>query len=155
MEIRAKSGKPFKTEAALKKALFDLPGEFDTLEAEGGWIGIETTKLPSQSAIGSPISDYQDSIVDSKKSDRAEIALKDMSGLEVQCPGCGQVYHKTTNQYDPDIDANPSMLVLVEPYVSYGWTQITGDSSMGYGCIVCPDCGTALSPSGTLRIKNG
>lgn len=118
MEIKTKSNKPFKTEAAAKKAIFGKIG-FTAVESDGGWIG---------------------------KSD-------DASTLDVQCPGCGQCYHETTEQYNPDIDANPAMLALKEPYKSWGWTGMPNDPSMGYGCLECPDCGTALSPSGTLRVK--
>ena len=123
MEIRTKSNRPFKTEAAAKKAIFGKAG-FMVAESDGGWIG---------KSDGSPGFDVQ---------------------LDVQCPGCGQCYHETTEQYNPDIDANPAMLSLKEPYKSWGWTGMPNDPSMGYGCLECPDCGTALSPSGTLRIKN-
>jgi hypothetical protein len=95
-----------------------------------------------------------DSEISDLEPDEEVKLIKDPSGFDVQCPGCGQCYHKTTEQYNPDIDANPAMLELKEPYVSWGWNGMPNDPSMGYGCLECPDCGTALSPSGTLRIKN-
>ena len=72
---------------------------------------------------------------------------------DVICPGCGQSYHETTTAYRPDRFANPSMLKLKEPWKGWGWEDLGSDPSMGYGCLVCPDCGTALAPSGTLRVK--
>jgi len=126
MEIRTKSGAPFKTEPAAKRALLDNPG-YEALKVEGGWVCWCID--PTSSKL-----------------------LRD-SGKDVLCPGCGQSYHSTTEHYNPDIDANPAMLTLKEPYKSWGWTQMTNDPGMGYGCLECPDCGSALSPSGTLRIK--
>jgi hypothetical protein len=72
--------------------------------------------------------------------------------FNIICPGCGQSYHKTTNAYDPEVDANPAMIQLKEPWLGYGWDDLGKEPSMGYGCLVCPDCGTALAPSGKLRV---
>jgi len=72
---------------------------------------------------------------------------------EVQCPGCGQFYFNLTKEYDSQINANPAMIDLKQKYKDYGWAQLGKDPSQGYGCMECPDCGTALAPSGTLRVK--
>ena len=120
-ELRTKSGKPFKTEPAAKRAILDNPG-FKAVEVEGGWICVKDDS--------------------------------DATTLDVLCPGCGQSYHSTTEHYNPNIDANPSMITLKEPYKSWGWAQITSDPGMGYGCLECPDCGSPLAPSGILRIKD-
>ena len=72
---------------------------------------------------------------------------------DIICPGCGQSYHQTTDAYNPDTDANPAMIQLKEPWAGYGWDDLGKDPSAGYGCLVCPDCGTALAPSGKLRVE--
>ncbi|MCK5602679.1 hypothetical protein KAR91_12435 [Candidatus Pacearchaeota archaeon] len=159
MELKTQSGKPFKTEAAAKKAIFGKTG-FAVIESDGGWIGIEIVPLAKKSLEERNQAILSGVLSDSEREDNKpdeEIPpciINYYSGLDVQCPGCGQCYHETTKQYNPDIDANPAMLELKEPYVSWGWTGMPNDPSMGYGCLECPDCGTALSPSGTLRIKN-
>jgi hypothetical protein len=73
--------------------------------------------------------------------------------MDVICPGCGQSYHGTTSSYSPDKDANPAMIQLKEPWLGWGWDDLGKDPSAGYGCLVCPDCGSALAPSGTLTVK--
>jgi hypothetical protein len=107
-----------------------------------------------------------------KQRGRAEAAIKDMPDYvvvekddgfvgivkgtgprDVVCPGCGQSHHETTDSYDLETNANPSMLTLKEPWKSWGWDDLGKDPSAGYGCLVCPDCGTALAPSGTLTIR--
>lgn len=72
---------------------------------------------------------------------------------DVICPGCGQSYHDTTPAYDPDRNANAAMLRLKEKYREWGWDEIIPDRHSSYGCIVCPDCGAALAPSGRLSIR--
>ena len=73
--------------------------------------------------------------------------------LEVICPGCGQSYHEITDKYNPDKEANLSMLRLKKKYRDWGWEEMPPDENSGYGCLVCPDCGTALAPNGKLRIR--
>ncbi len=75
-----------------------------------------------------------------------------VEAMDVICPGCGQSYHSTTSSYSPDKDASPAMIQLKEPWLGWGWDDLGKDPSAGYGCLVCPDCGTALAPSGTLRV---
>ena len=72
---------------------------------------------------------------------------------EVVCPGCGGSFHDVTNVYDPEKFANPAMINLKSKYRGWGWDELPQDSSMGYGCLVCPECGTALAPSGKLRVR--
>lgn len=71
---------------------------------------------------------------------------------DVICPQCGQSFHHTTEAYDPDKVAAPDMLKLKQPYAGWGWEPPPPDASAGYGCLVCPECGGALAPSGKLRV---
>jgi len=73
--------------------------------------------------------------------------------MDVMCPSCGQSFYTTTELFDPDKDANPAMINLKQKYKDWGWEQIPQDKSMGYGCIVCPECGGAMAPSGKLRVE--
>jgi len=73
---------------------------------------------------------------------------------DVICPGCGGMHYETTDAYDPDKAANSAMISLKQKYRDWGWEGIYPDPDSGYGILVCPDCGTALAPSGKLRIDN-
>lgn len=144
MILTAKN-KPFKLERHALNAIKDKPG-YIVVNKDGGFVGVE--KKLFDNAITEEVT------IPNKSRKIHLVEVEDHSGLDVQCPSCGQSYHSTTEHYNPDIDANPSMLELKEPYKSWGWTQFGNDPGMGYGCLECPDCGAALSPSGTLRIKN-
>lgn len=74
------------------------------------------------------------------------------NNMDVLCPQCGQCHHHTTDAFDPDRTASPDMLKLKEPYATWGWEPPPPDASAGYGCLVCPECGGALAPSGKLRV---
>ena len=74
------------------------------------------------------------------------------NGSNVLCPGCGQVYFRTTSEYTSEKNANPAMIQLKEPWKGWGWDELPHDATMGYGCLVCPDCGSALAPSGKLSV---
>lgn len=86
------------------------------------------------------------------KQDDGWVGVK-VEAKDVICPGCGQSYHETTDVYDPDKYANAAMLRLKQRYREWGWEEMIADPHSGYGCLVCPDCGGALAPSGKLRIK--
>ena len=76
------------------------------------------------------------------------------SSQDVICPGCGGRYYETTSEYDPERYANAAMISLKQKYREWGWEDISGDPHSGYGCLVCPECGAALAPSGKLKVEN-
>jgi len=130
--ILSTKGEPFKLERHAQAAIKDKPGYVVVEDGLGGFIGVQEvgdTSLPGPNT-GEP-SNPQDII----------------------CPGCGQSYHKTTELFDPDKDANPAMLQLKEPWLGWGWEAPPSDPTMGYGCLVCPDCGAALAPNGRLKTR--
>ena len=65
--------------------------------------------------------------------------------MKVQCPMCKVLCHKTTDNYDPDVRPNRSMVELLPPWSSWGW----GD---GINDLECPACEAPLAPSGRLRV---
>jgi len=71
---------------------------------------------------------------------------------DVICPGCGGIYHETTEKFNPDTDVNPSMLKLKKKYRDWGWQDVPPDATCGFGCIECPECGAMMAPDGKLRV---
>ena len=127
--IMTARGEPFKLLRHAQKAVEDKPGYIIVDDGFGGFIGVFDQK---------------------EMEDFSTVALQ---AKDIICPGCGLSYHKTTDAYDPDIDANPAMIQLKEPWLGYGWDDLGKEPSMGYGCLVCPNCDTALAPSGKLRVE--
>ena len=166
--ILSAHNKPFKLKRHAENAIKDRPG-YIIANKNGGFVGIKednnvivrkttnpkkrelTLREVDVKAMETGI--YQDSIIALKKEDRENKINKDLSGLDVFCPSCGLSYFTTTKEYNPDIDANPAMLDLKPQYKEWGWEELPKDSSMGYGCISCPGCGSAMAPSGRVRVK--
>ena len=123
--ILSAKGKPFKLERHALAAISTKSGYHVVKTAEG--------------FVGMPMS-----------SDAAPAGWEE---LNIVCPGCAQVFFSATDKYDPERNANPAMIQLNQPYKGYGWDELPKDPTMGYGCLVCPDCGAALAPSGKLRTK--
>lgn len=72
---------------------------------------------------------------------------------EVICPSCGGAYFALTENYNPDINANPAMIDMKPQYKEWGWPDLPKDASLGYGILECPECGAALAPNGKLKVK--
>ena len=140
--ILSAHNKPFKLERHALNAIKDKPG-YTIREHEGGFVGVREDLIVDVPEDGDPITEALEDV----------LANFNVDTKNIVCPGCGQSYHTTTEQYDPNIDANPSMLKLKPKYISYGWESLPSDPTMGYGCLECPDCGTALAPSGRLRVR--
>ena len=86
-----------------------------------------------------------------KRKKQTEIENMDV-GRSVYCPNCGLVQYETTEQYRADIAAHPGMIKMLEPYLSWGWTQPPQDDSAGYGVLECGECGAPLAPNGKLKV---
>lgn len=70
------------------------------------------------------------------------------------CPGCNQVFHETTEHYDPDKPPNPAMCRLKEPFLSWGWEDFSNDPGLGVGDMECPGCGCLYAaPGGQLIVQ--
>ncbi len=154
MDIILSSKKePFKLERHALNAIKDKPG-YIVEKRDDGFVGVkETESFPikiGKNDVG-VIEDYQLGIIKIKKEKMPIIS--DLSDLNIMCPSCGQSFYTTTELFDPDKDANPAMIELKQKYKDWGWEQIPQDKSMGYGCIVCPECGGAMAPSGKLRVE--
>ncbi len=122
-DLYTKTGKPFKSKfSALGAIRLKKLEGYEAVETPDGWIGREVTPVVTK------------------------------SGLDVKCPGCRQSYFETTDKYNPDDYANPSMLKLKEKYVSWGWEDVPQDATAGYGCLECPDCGYPLAPEGKILV---
>jgi hypothetical protein len=145
--ILSARGEPFKQRWRAEDAIKGMPG-YQVVEHEGGFAGIGKEDETSSHPIA--IAAYQNGVIALKKKDRK---AKVVVAADVICPGCGQSYHETTPAYDPDQPANPAMLDLKEPWKGWGWDDLGKEPSMGYGCLVCPDCGSALAPSGNLKLS--
>lgn len=151
-DIKANTGLPFKNKAAATTAIrkHGLDG-YEAFEVKPGvWVGRKKN-------IPGATDPWANFLSDAERADLEPDEIKetepDYSGLDVVCPGCGLRCHETTDQYNPYTFANAAMLQLKEPWKGWGWDELTKDPYSGYGCLVCPDCGTALAPSGKLRVK--
>ncbi len=76
--------------------------------------------------------------------------------MKVKCPGCRQVFHETTDAYQPNVRANGSMLKLLEPWAGWGWDTF-GDNRKATASVLasemfCPSCDSPLAPGGRLRV---
>jgi len=128
--ILSSRGEPFKLERHAQAAVEACPGFIVVEDGFGGFIGIkeaQDTSFPEPNT-GEPFNPQ-----------------------DITCPGCGQCFHETTSSFDSDKDANPAMLRLKEPWLGWGWDAPPLDPTMGYGCLVCPDCGSALAPNGRFK----
>ena len=123
--ILSARGKPFKLARHCENAIKNKPG-YVVVEKDGGFVGVREIPLVE--------------------------SIKDLSGRDIFCPSCGLSFLTTTKAYDPNENANPAMIDLKPLYKSYGWDELPKDSSMGYGCIYCPECESAMCPDGKLRI---
>lgn len=124
--LSARNG-PFKLERHATNAIKGKPG-YVVEKIDGGYVGKFSPDEPKES-------------------------LSDNSGKDIVCPGCFQSFHTTTAKYTPDTNSNPAMLDLKPQYKSWGWDELVKDSSMGFGCLVCPGCGASLAPGGKLKVK--
>ena len=79
-------------------------------------------------------------------------AIQANQAKDVKCPGCKQSFHETTDEYNPDTVANPSMLTLKAKYMEWGWENVPADATAGFGCLECPECGHPLAPNGKLEV---
>ncbi|WP_289020396.1 hypothetical protein [Desulfobacter postgatei] len=156
-------GKPFATKTYAEKF---LPDGYVAVERDGGWVGVgqpvvdfkdeEPTWYLShfscnQCTINETLSDAE---LTDLEPDEPKEPEPDYSGKDVICPGCGLSHHQTTEDYNPDKNANLSMLRLKKKYRAWGWEEMPRDPHSGYGCLVCPECGAALAPSGKLRVRD-
>ena len=71
---------------------------------------------------------------------------------DVICPGCREMYHETTDKFNPDVLANGSMFRMKEPWASWGWSTFFNNDSVGYGELVCPGCDAPYAPSGYVEL---
>lgn len=155
--IQTAHNKPFKLERHALNAIKDMPG-YTIEKRDNGYVGVFSKKeiafeikargLASKMNI---IEDYQLGIIKIKKGKMPTVS--DFSGYDVFCPSCGLSHYTTTEVFDPDVDVNPAMIDMKPQYKEWGWEQLPKDSSMGYGCITCPECAMALAPSGRVRVN--
>lgn len=133
--IYSSTGKPYSNR---KRAENAIPEGYTVVDdGDGGFIGVKIVPVMCKPIL---------------EPDEPKESKPIFSGLDVQCPGCGQVFFETTDQYNPDTDTNPAMINMKEPWKSYGWEAFLYDATAGYGCMVCPECGAALAPSGKLKV---
>jgi len=146
-KILSARGEPFKRKGDALNAIKDMPGYHVVEDENGCYTGEKVQSVK----IADLTPDYESPWYDINFGKEEE--KKSYPTSDVICPGCGQCYHSTTDAYDPERFANPAMIDLKEPWKGWGWDNPVKDFSAGYGCMVCPDCGTALAPSGKLRVK--
>ena len=72
---------------------------------------------------------------------------------KIKCRSCGRVVAETTDKFNPDVRPDGSMLRLVDPYKSWGWTKIMcwTDATM-CNLIFCPNCEFPLAPHGRFNL---
>jgi ribosomal protein S27E len=79
-----------------------------------------------------------------------------VQGLRVKCNGCGKVLHETTDKYDPNITPNGSMVRLIDPWKSWGWSAFDDEgeaiSTTSAVMMSCPACSAPLVLNGKLNI---
>lgn len=76
------------------------------------------------------------------------------TGFDIICPSCRQVFHETTESYDPEKHPHPGMATLKQPYKGYMWQEFPKDPSAGVGCMECPGCGDMyVQPGGKLIVR--
>ena len=84
-----------------------------------------------------------------------------MKGLSVVCPGCKQVFHETTDAFDPHRPANGAMVRLLDPWRKWGWCAFGNDGlspeiaekpSTYWSMMECPGCCAPLAPGGRLTV---
>jgi hypothetical protein len=77
--------------------------------------------------------------------------------MKVQCPNCKRIFWETTENYNPEVSPNGSMVRLLEPWKSNHW-PVFGDGVMitVSGTLAaemdCPACLAQLAPSGRLSV---
>lgn len=79
-----------------------------------------------------------------------------MEGLKVKCTTCGGVLHETTDKYDPNKILNGSMVRLIDPWKSWGWSAFDDEtaniSTTPSVLMCCPNCSAPLVKNGRLTI---
>jgi ribosomal protein S27E len=79
-----------------------------------------------------------------------------MEGLKVKCTTCGGVLHETTEKYDPNKTLNGSMVRLIYPWKSWGWSAFDDEtaniSTTPAVLMCCPNCSAPLVKNGKLTI---
>lgn len=79
-----------------------------------------------------------------------------MEGLKVKCTTCGGVLHETTDKYDPNKTLNGSMVRLIYPWKSWGWSAFDDEtaniSTTPAVLMCCPNCSAPLVKNGRLTI---
>lgn len=79
-----------------------------------------------------------------------------MEGLKVKCTTCGGILHETTDKYDPNKTLNGSMVRLIYPWKSWGWSAFDDEtaniSTTPAVLMCCPACSAPLVKNGRLTI---
>ncbi len=65
-----------------------------------------------------------------------------MKKYEIVCHGCCGTFHKTNENFNPDVICNGSMLALKQSFKDAGWGSFPEYESTEFGDICCPSCGT-------------
>ena len=85
-----------------------------------------------------------------------------MKSCKVHCPNCKKVFWETTDEFDPEITPDGSMLRLLQPYRRNHWPIFgngimptrNGTGTVGTKCaeMDCPQCLAQLAPSRKLNV---
>lgn len=77
----------------------------------------------------------------------------ELSGVQVLCPNCGDIYYETTETYDPVKMTTGDMLRFTKKYgpQGYNWSLPFSDHDMSEG-LLCVECGGDMAPSGYLKL---
>ena len=81
---------------------------------------------------------------------------------KIKCPSCCDCYHETTENFNPDVQPNGSMVRLMEPWRGWGWSPFGDDDDRDIefaetaatlsSDLICPGCGSPLAPDGRLIV---
>jgi hypothetical protein len=77
----------------------------------------------------------------------------ELSGAQVRCPHCGEIYYQTTALYDPKTILTGSMLEWIPKYgeQGYNWSLPFQAYDLS-AAVICEGCGGPLAPSGFLGL---
>lgn len=83
--------------------------------------------------------------------------------MNIKCPQCRNMYHETTENFNPHVNPRGHMLRLKEPWRKWMWNvffnsgrprHIDEGKETLHTQMFCPGCGAALAPSGRLFVVN-
>ena len=76
--------------------------------------------------------------------------------MKIKCPNCKQIYHETTDKFDPTVLPTGDMVKLLGKYIRLKWSAFAdgmqANNGTNYAGMRCPVCAASLCVKNRLVV---